>query len=155
MKIWFCIGLTALCFGGWPLMARMAGKTGTTGAFIMAALALLPMAAVLLRQGVELPASSSTRWLLIAGVLMGTGFIAYNFVITSPLLEVSITVPIASALVVIVSTAGGICFFSEPLTSRKVIGIVVLIFGIILLRPAVEKPPSADQPSTGIRADTE
>lgn len=139
-NVLLCIILTALFFGGWPIVARTAGKTGTTGAFIMAAMALVPIGIVMMRQGVLLPMSTSWPKLCIAGMMMGSGLIAYNFAVSNPKVEVSIVVPTISTLMIIVTTLGGMFFFGEPLTVRKVIGITLLIAGIAFLRPTAPSP---------------
>lgn len=143
---WLCIITTAICFGGWPLLARAAGKTGTIGTLTMAAMALVPIYAVLLYQGFTLPSSRTFMILFGAGVLMGTGFIAYNMAISNRSVDVSITVPLISSLMIIVTTSGGRLFFSEALTSQRILGIIFVIAGIILLRP-----PSTQQPGTALQ----
>jgi drug/metabolite transporter (DMT)-like permease len=149
-NILLCIGITALCFGGWPLIARSAGKTGVTGSLIMASLATIPIAIAVLYQGVQLPSVDSFKFLVFAGLVMGTGFIAYNVAITHPLSQVSITVPTISALMVVVTTMGGFFFFGEPLTKSKLMGAAFVIIGIVILRPdnqrRVETPPDASLP---------
>jgi len=66
---------------------------------------------------------------------MGMGLVAFNLVANSKL-EASISLPIIDTAMLIVSTVGAIYFFQEPISSQKIIGLLLLIAGIVVLRPS-------------------
>lgn len=133
--IFLCIGVVALCWGGYPLLVRAAGLTGSTGSLVLATVALLPIGVMVLFNGPGIPAVNAMVLLAIAGAMMGTGLLAFNFVATSSLIEISTVVPVINTTMLIVTTIGGIWFFSESITPQKIFGILLLLTGIILLRP--------------------
>jgi drug/metabolite transporter (DMT)-like permease len=73
--------------------------------------------------------------LVVAGLIMGIGTIAFNFVVNSRQLDASISIPIIDTAMLLVSVVGAVLFFAEPMTARKVIGVVLLIAGIAVLKP--------------------
>jgi drug/metabolite transporter (DMT)-like permease len=73
--------------------------------------------------------------LVIAGLIMGIGTTAFNFVVNSRQLDASISIPIIDTAMLLVSVVGAVLFFAEPMTARKVIGVVLLIAGIAVLKP--------------------
>jgi drug/metabolite transporter (DMT)-like permease len=130
-----CILLVAVCWGGYPLVARASGYGGPLGTLVLALAGLLPIALTLLWQrGAEPPSLAAVVKLAIAGVLMGIGLLAFNRLANSRL-EASISIPIVDTAMLIVTTLGAIWFFQEALTARKLVGIALLLAGIGVLRP--------------------
>ncbi len=130
------IVLVGFLWGGWPLMVKAAGNHGLMDLVTLTASATLTVAITALLSGdVALPPQPSMTWLGIAGVLVGTGLLAFSHVTTSPLMEASVSIPIMDVAMLIVTAAGGIYFFQESLTPQKMIGIALLVVGILFLRP--------------------
>ncbi len=131
------IVVVALFWGSWPLVSRASGQGGPTGSLILSLASLIPIGAAAIFQGngVVLPASGPLIRLLIAGMMMGVGLVAFNMVANSEI-DASISIPVIDSAMLIVSAAGAIYFFSEPVTTQKIIGITLLLAGIITLRPS-------------------
>jgi drug/metabolite transporter (DMT)-like permease len=130
-----CIALVAICWGGYPLVARSSGYGGALGALVLTLAGLLPITlAVLWQGGVERPSPGALAKLGIAGLLMGSGLVAFNRLVNSRL-EASISVPIVDTAMLIVTTLGAIYFFQEAVTARKLLGLALLVAGIAALRP--------------------
>jgi drug/metabolite transporter (DMT)-like permease len=135
-----CIALVAACWGGYPLVARSSGYGGPLGTLLLALAGLLPITLAVLHQGghpggVERPPAGALVKLAIAGVLMGSGLLAFNRLANSRL-DASISIPIVDTAMLIVTTLGAIYFFQEAVTARKLVGLALLVAGIAVLRPA-------------------
>ncbi|MBC7982915.1 MAG: EamA family transporter [Candidatus Obscuribacterales bacterium] len=133
---YLCIALVAIFWGGYPLVARASGVGGATGALILTLSALAPIGIVTLWQGNALRfAGHELAKLVVAGVMMGIGLIAFNAVANSKQLDASVSIPIVDTAMLLVTVVGAVLFFAEPVTVKKCIGIGLLITGILVLRP--------------------
>jgi multidrug transporter EmrE-like cation transporter len=56
-------------------------------------------------------------------------------VVNSRQLDASTSIPIIDTAMLLVSVVGAVLFFAEPMTAKKVIGVVLLIAGIVVLKP--------------------
>jgi drug/metabolite transporter (DMT)-like permease len=131
-----CIAITALMWGGYPLLARASGVGTPLGALILTSSALLPTACATIWYGaIARPAANDFIKLIVAGILMGAGTTAFNYVANSRQIEASISIPIIDVAMLIVSVVAAVVFFSEPITAKKLIGLALLIAGIVVLRP--------------------
>ncbi len=132
---WILICATALCWGGYPLVARAAGYGGARGTLILMLTGLVPivLAAAFLDPSPP-PGRSALGLLTVAGLMMGAGLLAFYALANSPM-DASVSIPIVDVAMLIVSALGAILFFSEPATMRKVAGIALMLAGIALLRP--------------------
>lgn len=131
-----CIAIVALAWGGYPLIARSSGIGGALGALILTLSALLPVGAITWWQGIATrPAMPEVIKLVIAGIIMGIGTTAFNFVANSRQLDASVSIPIIDTAMLLVSVIAAIVFFAEPVTARKMLGMGLLIAGIVVLRP--------------------
>jgi drug/metabolite transporter (DMT)-like permease len=131
-----CMAIVALTWGGYPLIARSSGVGGAVGALILTLSALIPISAVVVWQGAIMrPSSIELTKLVLAGIFMGMGTAAFNFVANSRQLDASISIPIIDTAMLVVTVIGAIIFFAEPVTLKKVIGIGLLIAGIVMLKP--------------------
>jgi len=70
--------------------------------------------------------------------MMALGLVAYNFLATHPKVNISTIVPIINCATLMVTVMGGVLLFSEGFTTKKLIGLGLLIIGIVLLRPGGE-----------------
>lgn len=134
---YLCIVITALAWGGYPLVARSSGVGGPVGALMLTLAGLLPITVAVIWQGgaIKLAAPEVIR-LTIAGAMMGVGLVAFNAVANSRQLEASISIPIIDTAMLIVTVIGAIVFFAEPITLKKAIGVALLVAGILVLKPA-------------------
>jgi drug/metabolite transporter (DMT)-like permease len=131
------IAIAALMWGSYPLVVRATGVSGALGALILTVSALLPVGTAMIWQAAApRPANADLLRLIIAGVMMGIGLVAYNALVNSRRLDASISIPIVDTAMLIVSVVGAVWFFAEPITARKMIGIVLLMAGIMVLRPS-------------------
>jgi drug/metabolite transporter (DMT)-like permease len=131
-----CMAIVAFAWGGYPLIARSSGIGGPLGALILTLSALVPSSVMVLWQGAAIrPSPVELNKLVIAGLIMGIGTTAFNFVVNSRQLDASISIPIIDTAMLLVSVVGAVLFFAEPMTARKVIGVVLLIAGIAVLKP--------------------
>jgi drug/metabolite transporter (DMT)-like permease len=96
----------------------------------------VPIAVAALWQGggVKPLAAELTR-LIVAGVMMGCGLLAFNAVANSRTLDASISIPIVDTAMLMVTVICAVLFFGEAVTARKAVGIALLIAGILVLRP--------------------
>jgi drug/metabolite transporter (DMT)-like permease len=131
-----CMVIVALAWGGYPLIARSSGVGGPVGALFLTLSALIPIVGLILWQGVPVrPSSVELTKLIAAGLLMGIGTAAFNFVANSRQLEASVSIPIIDTAMLVVSVIAAIVFFAEPITVRKIVGVALLIVGIVVLKP--------------------
>ena len=120
-------------WGAWPLVARVAGESGFMGAFVVSVFSFATVGAGACFAGIARPDADTFAVLGVAGVLMGLGLVAFNAASTSPLVEVSTVVPIIDTGMLLVSVIGGIVFFGESVTPRKLFAVALLVSGILLL----------------------
>ena len=130
------IVIVALCWGGYPLIARGVGIGGPLGALLLSVVSLTTIAAATLWTGVETwPTAGDLARLAIAGLLMGIGLIAFNAVAASRNVEASVSIPVMDTAMLVVSVIAAVIFFAEPITMRKALGLALLVSGIFVLRP--------------------
>ncbi len=130
------IAAAAFFWGSYPLVLRSTGAGGPSGSLWLMLAGLLPIVGAVLWQGTltRPPAAEFSR-LIIAGVMMGFGLLAFNMVANSRQLDASISIPIIDTAMLIVTVIGAIWFFAEPMTVRKAVGLALLVSGILVLRP--------------------
>ena len=130
---WSCIALVAICWGGYPLIARAAGFGGPVGTLVLFVSGLLPVSLAALSQvSAARPSAGAVGKLGIAGVIMGVGMVAFNLVANSKL-EASVSLPIVDTAMLLVSTVGAIYLFQEPLSTRKAVALCLLVAGIVIM----------------------
>jgi drug/metabolite transporter (DMT)-like permease len=129
-----CIAVVALAWGSWPLFARSSGLGGPLGSLLLMIFGIAPLAVLLQRDFAPPPAAALGK-LAIAGGLMGIGLIAFNLLANAKM-DASTSIPIVDAAMLVVTASGAIYFFGEPLSTQKVLGVVLLLAGIALLRPS-------------------
>jgi drug/metabolite transporter (DMT)-like permease len=125
---------TAGTWGAYPLVLRSAGQTGSRGTLVLMLVGLVPIAVAALSGDGVWPGRAAVVRLVIAGVMMGCGLLAFHALASSEL-DASVTIPIVDTAMLLVSAVGAIIVFSEPVTVSKVAGIAMLLGGIALLRP--------------------
>lgn len=130
------IAVTALLWGGYPLLTRIAGFDGPRAAFILMLAAFVPVALLAyLSPEAGWPTRVGGTRLVLAGLMMGVGLIAFVKVATGGV-EASLALPIVDVAMLLVSAVGAMVFFAEAVTIQKVLGIGLMLAGIALLRPS-------------------
>ena len=127
--------VTALGFGGWPLVARAIGLPPLGIAILLSVgtLALVSFVGPVFFPWTTI--SGKTIFLgLGIGVINGFAFLAYSKLVATLEWDVSTYVPVALALMLIVPAIGGPLFFKEDFSVEKFAGIVSILIGIYLLR---------------------
>lgn len=129
------IGIVGFCWGFWPLLMRSANVTGPAAAFVLSATAVLPIATLWALQPSSAPSGADLLKLMIAGLIMGFGMVAFNIAGTSRLAGIGTITSITQALTIVVVVVGSIAWFGEGVTPSKVIGTLLLVAGVLVLRP--------------------
>ena len=129
------IGVTALCWGAYPLVARATGYEGPRGTLILMLAGLVPIgvSAAWYGQGAW-PDRMALGRLLLAGVMMGFGLLAFYALANSPI-DASLSIPAVDGAMLLVSSLGAIWFLGEAATLQKTLGILCILAGMVLLRP--------------------
>src|SRR3989339_1835367 len=124
----FLLLVTALGFGGWPLVVRAAGIPPFGIAVI---LSIGTVAAVTAVGPIMFTWDAVSRKMvyigLIAGAINGVSFLAYSRLVSSTEWDISTYVPIATALMLIIPVIGGPLFLNETLTMNKVVGTISIL----------------------------
>jgi drug/metabolite transporter (DMT)-like permease len=131
------IGVVALTWGGYPLVTRAAAQEGPRAALILMLAGLIPIVVAAIRHptwSAPLPGKLALTQLVIAGLMMGIGFVAF-YAITVSKMEASVSIPITDVSMMLVSAVGAMLFFAEPVTLQKLGGLALMLAGIALLRP--------------------
>jgi drug/metabolite transporter (DMT)-like permease len=133
---YLCIAIVAVTWGAYPLVSRATSVGGALGALILTVCGLVPISiATLYSAPLARPSSGDLAKLAVAGLMMGTGTTAFNYIATSRRIDASIAIPIVDTSMLLVSVAAALLFFGEPLTARKLVGIGLLVTGILVLKP--------------------
>lgn len=130
------IAVVGLTWGGYPLVTRWAGYEGPRATFILMLTGLLPIVVMALqRSGTEQlwPSSTELVKLVVAGLLMGAGLLAFHALTTSTM-DVSISIPLTDIAMLLVSVVGAVLFFGEAITVQKIGGVALLLAGMAVLR---------------------
>lgn len=130
------MAVVVLAWGGYPLIIRATGVSGPLGALVLTLSALVPIGLATVWHGSwARPSTPDLLRLVVGGLIMGVGTTAFNFLVNSRKLEASVAIPVVDTGMLLVTALGAICFYSEPMTLRKVAGIGLLVFGIVVLKP--------------------
>lgn len=131
------MAVAAVMWGAYPLVARSSGISGAAGALVLTLAGLVPITLTTLWEGTALRFGlAPLTKLIVAGMMMGIGLIAFTSVASSRQIDASISIPIIDTAMLLVTVVGAVIFFAEPMTIKKVLGITLLLAGIVLLRPA-------------------
>lgn len=139
MNIIYLIFITAICWGGWPLLTRLSGVDGAVYAPIITTIAItFPFCYffVYAQANTVAPVTiQSLAYLIPAGLIMGLGVITFSMVLQSTTLDISSSIPIINSAVLIITLIGGAILFNDSISLQKICGIVAILIGIYLLRP--------------------
>lgn len=134
-SLYIAISVAGFCWGFWPLLMRSANVVGPGASFVISASALIPVAITWAMRQEAAPNGVPLLKLVIAGLIMGIGMVAFNFAGTSRLAGIGTVTSIVQALTIVVVVIGGAGLFGEGLSVSKVIGTLLLLAGVFILRP--------------------
>ena len=131
---WLFTIITALGFGGWPLVARYAGLPPITTSLVVSGSTFLFVLAAALSPMFKLDSAPSGLLMLglLAGAINGIGFIAYTFLVSNQQWA-SVYIPITLTLMIAIIALGGVIFFQDSVSLNKVLGWTFAAIGIWLL----------------------
>lgn len=126
----------ALLWGAYPLVAKAAGYDGARASLFLMLAGLVPVVGLSLLEGdLGWPDRPALFRLVIAGLMMGVGLVAFVRVATGTI-EASVAIPIVDGSMLLVSAVGAVLLFGDVVTVKKVVGIAFMIAGMGLLRPS-------------------
>ncbi len=135
--------LCALAWGTWPILANASKASSVYITSIVCAVTAVCAIAFYLLKGtfyseISLVLNSGTNKMLflpvLAGVLNVVGMIFYGMLLSSNSgFEVTKYVPISTALLPIVALVTGWLILSEPISTQKIIGILLATLGIYFI----------------------
>ena len=129
---WIFTFLTAVGFGGWPLVVRESSAPPLTTSIFVLIGTLVPLLALIF-SGMEISANArSLIRPLLGGILNGAGFIAY-ILLCMKKEWVPTFVPISLVLMILVVTIGGTIFYGDKLDAGKIVGMILSLVGVWLL----------------------
>jgi drug/metabolite transporter (DMT)-like permease len=133
---YLCIAIVAAAWGGYPLISRATAVPGALGALLLTSFGLIPIAiATVLDPATRRPIPLDVIKLAVAGLMMGCGTAAFNYLATSRRIDASVSIPITDTAMLIVTVLGAVLFYAEPLTTKKLLGLALLVSGIAVLKP--------------------
>lgn len=139
MNVYILIALTAIFWGGWPVLARLSNTDATANAPILIGFSLLSTLYYFFVHGtpnaMQSITASSMSYLIPAGIMLGGGMVTYSLTLQSVELDLSSSVPMVNSGMLVVTVICSIALFGDNITPQKVIGFVAVILGIYLLRP--------------------
>jgi len=127
--------ITAIGFGGWPLIVRNAGLSTIWLAILVSLGSFLAVMAG--SPTFNFGGTPSSRALMIglfAGLLNGTAFLTYSKLIVSQEWNLSVYIPMVVGMMLLIPVIGGVTIFAEPITPSKTAGVIAILVGIWLLR---------------------
>jgi len=127
----FFTGLSIICWGLWGFFSKMTLDRLDWGAiFVLFGLSTLLVATVSSPQSYSVLFQKSAWMGVLAGITGALGFLFFYRALQQGI--VSVVIPISS-LYILVAVILAVVFLHEPLTVKKLLGIVSAIIAIILL----------------------
>ena len=131
-------------WGGWPIVARLAGLSSIWVAIVGSAVgaAMVAVVSFAIHGMPSLAAMTGLRDVpdmrsflvgAVAGAMLGLGMLAYSVLISNKAWEVSTLVPIAAGSITAFTAIAGILFLGESIGLMKLLGLVAVVVGIVLL----------------------
>lgn len=135
--VYVSMAVVVLAWGSYPLVVRSTGVGGPVGALLLTLAALLPIVTANLWQGGNTKLSIGD-WVRfgIAGVIMGMGTTAFNFLVNDRRVDASIAIPMVNSGMLLVTMLGALWFYAEPASIRKLLGVALILAGMFVLRPS-------------------
>ena len=141
MNIIYLLSITSICWGVWPLLVRLSGVEGVAyGPVVCLFSIVFPFYYIFVHAPSSALASitiPSLTYLIPAGLIIGIGTVTFGLVLQNPELNLSSSVPIINSAMLIVTIIGSAILFGDKIDLQKIVGIIAILAGIYLLRPAV------------------
>ena len=126
--------IAGLCFGGWPIIVRATTLSTNWIAVSISFGALIVVIGVMMKTGTIMPSVKNLLIGLMAGIINGFGFLVYAKLIGTKSIQLSVALPLVAVTLVIFVALAGILIYKEPITFKKLIGLMGAITAVILLR---------------------
>lgn len=127
MKYIFSI-VVGLLYGGWPVLAR---KSDAHPFWISLMVSVMTVATILVLGNKNIlmnaPKGRMLLFLVICGLMNGIATWYYGKLVGTPGWNVSTLVPISMTVLLFTSAIGGMLFLKEPVSSVKILGLVLAI----------------------------
>ena len=126
--------ITAIGFGGWPLITRNVGVSPIWTAIIVSSFTFIAVIAG--SPAFNFGGNPMTRAIVlctIAGLINGVAFLAYTKLVTTISWDLSVYVPISLSMMLLIPFFGG-WFLGEEMTISKLAGVAAILVGVYLLR---------------------
>ncbi len=134
MKSLFLCLMPGVAFGVWPLIMRATGFGPLLSFSMLTFTSLMCIIPMTYFFSEAIPHAPKAVLLgAIAGIINGIGCFIYLKLIASAGGELSKIIPLVTVLIVITSFLGAYFFYNEPITLKKIGGIVAVILAVILL----------------------
>lgn len=117
--------LAALCFGGWPLIARAGGAASVWLTLCVTCGGLAVAWTNLAFHDDQAPSSRAVMYALAGGLVNGLGLVFFGKVAIWKGEDVSRLLPLVFVMMTLVTVAASVVFLHEPITSKKIVGVVL------------------------------
>lgn len=126
--------IVGLLYGGWPVLAR---KSGAHPFWISFMVSILTLTTILIMGNknimVNIPKGKMLLFLIASGLMNGLATWYYGRLVGTAGWNVSTLVPVSMMVLLLTSAVGGILFLKEPISTMKVVGLVLAIPAIWLM----------------------
>jgi drug/metabolite transporter (DMT)-like permease len=136
MNIVYLVAIgAALCFGNWPLLARLGGAQAGWFSFLATCGCMVVTSASLGMTREAMPTKRGIIFGLMGGLVNGLGMVCFGRVTASKEtgVQVSVLLPMIFALMTVATVISSALFLNEPLTTNKLIGAALIAGGIWFL----------------------
>ncbi len=122
--------IAALFFSAWPIIAKFSNLgVGWLSLVIATGTGLIALTQV----NHEVPLIRQLLIGIAAGLVNGIGTLAYAKLLNTKGVDVSKFIPLILGLIVVFTVVAGIFLFKEPLSIKKVTGVLLVVIAIFLL----------------------
>lgn len=128
-----CI-IVGLFYGGWPVLAKWSGAKPFWIAFAVALMTALFIGAIGHKGfATPIPTGKMLMLLMVAGLMNGVATWYYGSLVGTPGWDVSTLVPVSMMILLLTSALAGMTFLGEPISVRKIVGLILAIPAIWLM----------------------
>lgn len=128
---WLAIGI-GLSYVIWPVLVRIANINPYWSALIISAAAMLFPGLMIAKSDIPLPSLGGWIITLAAGAISGIGLAFYAKIGVDKTIDLSSVIPLIAIAVILFSALAGMAM-GEPITIKKIIGLIGAIIGVVLL----------------------
>ena len=126
---------SALTFAAWPIISRFSGLPGIWVSLTMSVGTLIAViVGKMFFPGGDAIYTKAIALGILAGAVNGAGIIAFGLITSNKNWDISIYIPMTFGVMLALASISGIVLLGESLSPQKIIGVLVIIFGIYLIR---------------------